>query len=596
MTTIDDPRKSAHDLHRSNAAYGSDVIVDLLQSYGIEYAAMNPGASFRGLHDSIVNYGGNRPMLIECPHEKIAVGLAHGYAKASGKPMAAILHDTVGLLQGTMGIFYAYLDRAPVLVLGGTGPMAANKRRPHIDWIHTAALQGNVVRDYVKWDDQPFSVRSFPESFVRGYRVMNMEPQGPVYLCYDAELQEEACGPMPIPDLASITPTGLFADPAALDRVVDLLLAAEHPAMLADFVGRDPRGMGLLMDLAEIVAAGVIDQGSRLNVPSRHPLNQYGTRALEEADLVLALDVPDLQFAVCTLDRSSRASSDSRVVSRLRPDCRLVELGFGDLALSKWSQDYGQVQPTTLSVLGDAVLALPQLVERARARAASDGRSALRERRRKALGAAHDEARARWKAEAQRDWDATPVSTGRLASEVWNVVQHRDWVLTANTLGDWTRRLWDFDRPYRHPGKQLGTATQFGISLGVALAHKGSGRLVVDIQPDGDLMFDVGALWVASYYQLPMLVVMYNNRAYYNDWEHQERVARHRGRDEAMAYLGMELDKPAPDFAALARGFGWYAEGPFTSPDGVGDAIARAAEYVEREQRPALVDVVTQYR
>jgi acetolactate synthase I/II/III large subunit len=158
--------------------YGSDLIVDLLKRFGIEYAALNPGASFRGLHDSLVNYGGNRPEIIECPHEEIAVGIAHGYAKATGKPMAAIVHDIVGLLHCAMSIYQAYLDYVPVLVLGGTGPMDIARRRPYIDWIHTANLQGNAVRDYVKYDDQPFSADGVPDSFARAYRLALTDPQG----------------------------------------------------------------------------------------------------------------------------------------------------------------------------------------------------------------------------------------------------------------------------------------------------------------------------------------------------------------------------------------------------------------------------------
>ena len=181
-----------------------------------------------------------------------------------------------------------------------------------------------------------------------------------------------------------------------------------------------------------------------------------------------------------------------------------------------------------------------------------------------------------------------------MAEEVWEVVRHHDWVLTANTISNWAKRTWDFDKPYRHPGVHLGTATQIGISLGVALAHKGSGRLVVDLQPDGDLMFDAGALWVAAYYELPLLVVMFNNRAYYNDWEHQERLARQRGTPIERAYIGMEIDKPAPDFAGLARSFNWYAEGPIADPGDVRVAVERASKKVLEEGVPALVDVICQ--
>src|SRR5919202_4093257 len=176
---------------RDGQRYGADLVVDLLQQFEIPYAALNPGASYRGLHDSLVNYGGNRPEIILCQHEEIAVQMAHGYAKATGRPMAAILHDVVGLLHACLAIYYAYLDRAPVLILGATGPMNEAKRRPHIDWIHTANVQGSAVRDYTKWDDQPASVDGIPGSFARAYRVAMTEPQGPVYLCFDAGLQEE---------------------------------------------------------------------------------------------------------------------------------------------------------------------------------------------------------------------------------------------------------------------------------------------------------------------------------------------------------------------------------------------------------------------
>jgi acetolactate synthase-1/2/3 large subunit len=219
-----------------------------------------------------------------------------------------------------------------------------------------------------------------------------------------------------------------------------------------------------------------------------------------------------------------------------------------------------------------------------------------RARRRARLTEMHDAAWEGWRLQASSVWDASPVSPPRLAAEVWEVIKEYDWVLTAGTANEWAMRTWDFDRAYRHPGKSLGTSTQIAISLGVALAHRGSGRLVVDLQPDGDLMFDLGALWVAAYYKIPLLVVMFNNRAYYNDWEHQERIARQRGTPVERASIGMEIDKPAPDFAAAARALGWYGEGPIVDPAEVGSAVARAAKTVMEEGTPALVDVVCQPR
>jgi acetolactate synthase-1/2/3 large subunit len=258
--------------------------------------------------------------------------------------------------------------------------------------------------------------------------------------------------------------------------------------------------------------------------------------------------------------------------------------------------DYQRLLHAKMRILADTTLAIPALTELCRARVAADKTLAKRiETRSREVAEKHRAARARWAEQARKDWDASPVTLPRLASEVWQEIRNEDWVLTAGTLEDWTRKLWDFDKAYRHPGKSLGTSTQFGISLGVALAHRDAGRLVVDMQPDGDLMFDAGALWVAAKHRIPMLAVMYNNRAYYNDWEHQLRMARQRGTPEARAHIGMDLDDPAPDFAGLARSMGWYAEGPIAKGEEIGPALKRAIAKVKAGQ-PALVDVLTQKR
>jgi acetolactate synthase I/II/III large subunit len=576
--------------------YGSDVIVDVLKHFEIPYAALNPGASYRGLHDSLVNYGGNvLPELILCQHEEIAVGMAHGFAKASHRPMAAIVHDVVGLLHSCMAIYYAYIDRAPVLVLGATGPMNEAKRRPRIDWIHTANVQGNAVRDYTKWDDQPAAVDGIPSSFARGYRVAMTEPQGPVYLCFDAQLQEDPLDhgvPLRFPSAeSSKVPSRMAADPTALERLSEMLVQAERPVILAEYLGRDESVVPELIRLAESLAIPVVDVRARHNFPTNHPLNMTHTNVLEDADLLLALDVRDLERPTTRLESTSR-----RIQSRLPADAVYAEIGFADLELSSWSMDYGRYQETSLSILADTSLAVPALADRVQERLA--GNSAKQEKvqqRCAEITQRHNAARAQWQQEARRDWDARPMPTGRLALEVWDAVKDEDWVLTANTLREWVPKLWDIDRWYRHPGKELGTATQIGISLGVALAHKGTGRLVVDIAPDGDLMFDAGALWIAAKHEIPMLIVMFNNRAYYNDWEHQIRMARLRGTSIERANIGMDMRDPAPDFAGLARSMGWYAEGPIESGAELGPALRRAIKQV-KEGKPSLIDAVTQFR
>lgn len=572
----------------------SDVIVDLIKQYDFEFITLNPGASFRGLHDSLVNYGKNDPPMMLCNHEEIAVQIAHGYAKATGKPMAVILHNLVGLLHSCMAIYYAYIDRVPIFIMGATGPMDEGKRRPHIDWTHTALVQGNAVRDYVKWDYQPTAIEGVPESFARAYSIMTTQPQGPIYMCYDAALQEAPLtSDIPLPPRSSVaTPAPMMPDPRAIEAIADKLIAADKPMLLAEYAGRRPGGFENNVKLAELVGAGCWDIANALNFPNKHPLSiSMDKGALKGVDLVLGLDIKDWEKATHELN-----STDRKITPLVNADADWVELGFAELGISKWSFDYCRMQPCSVRALGDTALGVPALIETLEKRIGGDAKLQKKiEERKVQIGKRHDETWARWQDESRNDWDATPMTTGRLAHEVWDVIKDEDWVLTANTLKHGVRKVWDFDKPYRHPGIELGTSTQIGMSIGVALAHKKHGRLVVDLQPDGDLMFDAGALWMLAKYEIPMLIVMYNNRAYYNDWEHQIRMARLRGTDIEKAHIGMDLFGPEPDFGALARSMGVWGEGPIDNPKDVRGALQRALEVV-KSGKPALLDTVTQHR
>jgi acetolactate synthase-1/2/3 large subunit len=575
--------------------YGSDLVVDLLQKFEIPWVTLNPGSSFRGLHDSMVNYGGNVPPMILCNHEEIAVFMAHGYARTTGKPMAAIVHDTVGLLHCAEAVYYAYLDRIPMLLLGATGPMDTTRRRPHIDWIHTTVMQSQPIRDYIKWDRQPVNATEVVESFARAYRVTTQEPRGPVYLCYDSAFQEDPLSEdVTIPDPAKVT-AGTLAhpDPAAVDQLAELLASAQMPVLLASYAGRNPSAFHDLVRLAEASGAAVVDERTRLNFPNRHHLNVSDCEQpfLERADLVVAFDLKDLYGPLVRLNRLTR---ETEYVTG--PNCKIAEVGYRDVSISKWSDEWQQLVPVDLQIIADTSVTLPMLADRVTARLANDSGAQRRiQERTEEIRAAHDKAWSKWQDDAQKEWDAAPMTTARLASEVWDVVKNEDWVATSSSLSNWIFRLWDFERPDRWPGSGLGTSTQIGIALGVALAHKGSGKVVVNLNPDGDLMFDAGALWIASANELPLLTVMYNNRAYYNDWEHQIRMAEHRGTPVDNAWIGQAIDKPAPDFAGLARSMGMHGEGPFEDPSEVGPALRRALEVV-KSGKPALVDTVTRFR
>lgn len=577
--------------------YGSDLVVDLLRAVGIEYVALNPGATYRGLHDSLVNYGGNRaPELVLTTHEEIAVAMAHGYAKARGAPMAAVVHDIVGLQHASMAIFNAFCDRAPVLVLGATGPMDATRRRPWIDWIHTALVQGTQVRDYVKLDDQPASVAALPEAFLRAWRVARTEPMGPVYLCLDAGLQEQALDrPIVLPDAGRFQPAaGPHADPRALDEAARRLAEARSPVIVVESLGRRPEATGPLCRLAELLAAPLVDLAAesqgRPSVPADHPLDMTDARdeAIRDADVVLGLDVSSFLSVLGETDRTTRE------VRLLNERTHIIAISLDDYAFRSWAHTFQSLAPVDLPIAADAGLVLPALVAAVEERLKRDRGAADRLARAKRIGARHAALRAEARDVVTLERSARPLAPSVLAAEIWAVIKDEDWVLANGTGKGWARRLWDW-RPERTYGGSGGAGLGYGLpaALGVALAHRGSGKVCVNLQADGDLLYVVSALYTAAHHRLPLLTVMFNNRTYGNDEAHQEAVAKARGRPIEQKVVGIRIDDPAPDFARIAQGFGVWAEGPIDTADAVGPALRRALRVVKDEGRAALVDVIT---
>ena len=576
-------------------AYGSDLVVDLLRAVGVEHVALNPGATFRGLHDSLVNYGGGVPELILTTHEEIAVALAHGYAKAKGRPMAAVAHDIVGLQHASMAIFNAFCDRAPILVLGATGPMDATRRRPWIDWIHTALVQGTQVRDYVKLDDQPSTVGALPESLLRAWRVARTEPQGPVYVCLDAGLQEQPLdGAVRIPDIARFAPPAPpHAAPRDLEDAAARLVAARFPVIVTEALGRRPEATAPLCRLAEVLAAPLIDLGGeysgRPSVPGLHPLDLTGAHreVVREADVVLALDVTTFLGALGETDRATRQ------VRPLNEQAGVIAVSLDDYAFRSWAHTFQSLAPVDLPIAADAALVLPALLALVEDRLVRDPQAAERRARAERLAARHAALRREWAETARLERSSVPVATSALAAEVWDVVKDEDWILANGSAKGWARRLWEW-RPERSYGGSGGAGLGYGLpaALGVTLAHRGGGKVCVNLQADGDLLYVVSGLYTAAHHRLPLLTVMFNNRTYGNDEEHQGAVAKARGRPVENKVVGIRIDDPAPDFARIAQGFGVHAEGPIDRIEAVGPALRRALRVV-KEGRPALVDVIT---
>jgi len=577
--------------------WGSDFLVDLLRQYAIPYAAFNPGASFRGIHDSLVNYLGNqKPEFLECMHEEISVAIAHGYARATGKPMVAILHNVVGLQHATMAIYNAWCDRIPIILLGGTGPMSYTKRRPGSDWVHTALVQGNLIRDFVKWDDQPADLESTPESFARAYQAATTQPCGPVYVCYDAEIQEKeytAFPPLPDPE-KFLPPEPPAASRQTLQRVAQALLDAEHPAIVADRLGRSPVAFDALAELAELLSIPVLDQGNRHNFPTQHPmaLGDIAAEVLGAADYILALDAMDLYGALHTVNRLTRETQPM-----YRPGTRVAHVTLDGYMLRSWSHDFRRLQETDDAIAADTAGFVPELLQCCTGllKAQPSAARKVRLRGEKWQGRSA-RLRAEWRAQAQAQRGQAPIALSTLAGSVWNAVKDEPWLLTNGMANGWVKRLWDISRPDQYMGKYSGGGLGYGMgaSLGAALAYPD--RLCVNLQGDGDFLFTPTALWTAAHHKIPLLTVMVNNRSYYNSEEHNAKIAAHRARPVENAPQGTRIENPAIDFATMARSMGVFAEGPVTRGEDLEPALRRAVDAVKNGRQPALVDVVTQNR
>ena len=569
---------------------GSDFMADVIKSLGFEYAAINPASSFRSLHESLVNYGGNvKPELITCTHEEAAVGIAHGYAKAAGKPMAAIVHGSVGLQHATMALYNAFADRVPVVLFAGNGA-DATKRRPGTEWYHSVQDPGAIVRDFVKWDDYPASLQHFAESTVRAYKIATTPPMEPVMICVDIDLQEEENREegLRIPKLAHSVPAQ--GDRVALAEAAAWLVGAEHPLIVADRCARDQEGVKLLVELAEALQAPVVDLGGRMNFPNTHPLSRTGRRELvRDADVVLLLEVADPwgQF---------NALSDTHKIHHAegRKDARIIHISMQDVYIRSNYQDFQRYLPVDLAINGDAQASLAALTEEVRRATGGDRKAALAARGGKMREAGAKE-KQRARDESAVGWDASPISTPRLSAETWHAIKGERWSLAVGDRLPWPRRLWPMTEHHQMLG---GTGAQ-GVgycgpaSLGVALANKAKGLFTVNFQPDGDLMFSPGVLWTAAHHRIPILIVMFNNRAYHHETMHLQNMAAVHRRRPDRAWVGTVIDDPPIDFAKLAQAQGVWAEGPITDPAGLGPALKRAVDVVKRGE-PALLDVVCQ--
>jgi thiamine pyrophosphate-dependent acetolactate synthase large subunit-like protein len=564
---------------QTTAAWGSDAIAELLRALEIPYIAITPGASFRGLHDSLVNYLGNtRPELLLCVHEEHAVALAHGYARVTGKPLAVALHANVGLMHATMAIFNAWCDRIPILLLGAVGPIDAVKRRPWVDWIHTSRDLGSLVRGYTKWDDLPGSVGAALESIVRGYRIAMAPPQAPVYICLDAALQEEGLpAPLPMPTLERYpATTSGTASQETVREAIRLLEAGKRRLVMIGRVSSDVAAFERRIALAERLGAVVLtDIKTGASFPTQHPLHPFppslyvsgaATQLVRDADVILSLDWIDLGGTLL------------QACGGEQPRGKVIQCSVDQYVHNGWNMDYQALPPTDLSILAPPDAFVAELLA--------------------ALGPTNAKPDAPWFAKPREvDSPAGPrAASDRLPLEdlarvtTETLAPHRPSYIRL-PLG-WPGEYCRFAHPLDYIGFDGGggIGSGPGMAIGAALALRSGDRLPVAVIGDGDYLMGLTALWTGVHYRVPVLIIVANNESFFNDELHQERMARVRGRPVENRWIGLRMSDPAMDLSKLAQGQGAKGYGPVRTAAELALTLEQAVADV-RKGAVAVIDV-----
>ena len=588
--------------YASEGRPGSDFMVDVIKTLNIKYLPANPASSYRAIHESLINYGQNSmPEFLTCTHEECGVGIAHGYAKITNKPLMTLCHGTVGLMHATMNVYNAFCDRMPVVILAGNDLDAAH-RPPGVPTVHSAQDINAIVRDYTKWDDTPVSAQHFAQSFVRAYQIATTPPYAPVVLSLDDGLATE-----PVRDfgqklyIPKFVPTAPPAGEAgAVREAARLLINAERPVIVADRAVNTQRGMNFLVQLAELLQAPMVRERGRLNFPTTHYLGRPAS-VIAQADVVLGLELTDY-WATVNKFVDNNAEGVGTITSTIKLGTKLISIGTLQLMTKANYQEFQRFQSVDVPIAGDVEATLPALIEAVKY-ALTDDRKNMIGQRGEATRKDHEKGRDATRQAAAIAWDASPISTARLCAEIYAQIKDLDWSLVPSSgdVSGWPLRLWPMDKPYHWTGTSGGYGVGWGCpaSVGGALANRDEGRFSVAIQSDGDLMYAPGALWTAARHKIPLLSVMHNNRGYHQEVMHVQRLSNFRNRvanlGNDLGPVGTSIMNPDIEYHKLAQSMGWWAKGPITDPAELGPAIKEAVAVVKSGQ-PALVNVWTQPR
>lgn len=559
--------------------YGSDVILEVIKAYGIKYVFFNPGATIRGLHDSLIN--DNDLNVVLCMHEVSAVSMAHGYAKMTGKPAVVLLHANVGLLNASMGIFNAYVDRVPMLILNGLGPSAVEKRRPWIDWIHTNTSQASIMKDYVKWYDQPTSFESAIQSIERAIILTEAKPCSPTLVTIDAVLQEQ-----PTDFNFCFTPGKSLINPQAsedyLNILADLILNSNFPLFITNHLGRYDGAVELITQMCEKLSIPIIDMADAYNFPNKHKLcitENYKTY-LAQSDLIISIENSELQSVLFELRQEEYAPI-------FKSDAKIVKIGMNESSFSCEVCDYFELQNIHLNIIGEISSSLNKLSETIYRNTDSSKLAEKKNNREILLSHAENTEKSAL--------SQTPFHS--VLKGFWNVIKNEDWILVNEPsiiYGRMIRNVWTFSNKHIHLGNSGGCGLGYGVgaSIGAAFGIEDKNKIILSFVGDGDLNFSASTLWTASRYKLPIIFIVVNNKGYCNTKKHSMYMFQKRKRELNDKFTGNEFIDPEINYENLSSAYGIEFIGTVIDLESAEDILFKAISHMKDCHLPSLIELV----
>jgi acetolactate synthase I/II/III large subunit len=554
--------------------------LELLHDRGVDVFLANAGTDFASLVDAFAKRqaeGKPSPRPIVVPHEHVAVGMAHGYYLATGRPQAVMVHVTVGTANATCGVITAARGRAPVFLAAGRTPLTEEglpgSRDLYIHWAQEAFDQAGMLREYVKWDYELRHATQVESVVDRAFELMLSEPCGPVYVTLPREVLAER--------LSSITITSpprrhmasrAFPDPARIEEAARILARARRPLILATGAGRDPAAVPALVELAVAAGIGVVEvDPTHVNMPSGHPLHVGYTQpsgvdpALGEADAILVVE--------CDVPWYPQLAKPS-------PDAAIVHLGVDPLFARYPMRSF----PCDVPILAEPAAALPRLTEAVR-RLVTPERVAARTAE---VTRTHHARRAAWGAmvEAQRGWKT--IGFAAAAHTLGEVLDSSTVVVNEYPLD---RRFIGFDRPGAFFGQPHASGLGWGLPCALGLKLGDPSKTVIACLGDGAYLFNepTACHFVARAQSVPVLTVIFNNA----QWEAVKlsTLGVHpEGWAQGTAQFPLTSLSPSPRFEEIVKAFDGYGERVERLPDLV-PALRRGLEAV-RGGRQAVVNIL----